>query len=148
MHDRIPAHCCCLIRPNPIIVVVAVTVPPASNNMDAHVEPRASAPTTSPFFHTPPTAEAHSLAILHIKRDSLLPIVLQTTADDGYAEGAVVNTRYGSYPHSTLIGVPWGSQVRASNVDTGSRGRKGKLAKPEISATSKQDDQNESNAPN
>jgi tRNA (adenine57-N1/adenine58-N1)-methyltransferase len=134
-----------LIHANPIIVVVAVTVPPASNNMDAHVEPRASAPTTSPFFHTPPTAEAHSLAILHIKRDSLLPIVLQTTADDGYAEGAVVNTRYGSYPHSTLIGVPWGSQVRASNVDTGSRGRKGKLAKPEISATIKQDDQNESN---
>jgi tRNA (adenine57-N1/adenine58-N1)-methyltransferase len=98
--------------------------------MDESVENRAPVPATSPFFHTPPTAEAHSLAILHIKRDSLLPIVLQTTADDGYAEGAVVNTRYGSYPHSTLIGVPWGSQVRASNVDTGSRGRKGKLAKP------------------
>jgi tRNA (adenine57-N1/adenine58-N1)-methyltransferase len=98
--------------------------------MDEAAENRAPAPATSPFFHTPPTAEAHSLAILHIKRDSLLPIVLQTTADDGYAEGAVVNTRYGSYPHSTLIGVPWGSQVRASNVDTGSRGRKGKNAKP------------------
>jgi tRNA (adenine57-N1/adenine58-N1)-methyltransferase len=98
--------------------------------MDEAVENRTPVLATSPFFHTPPTAEAHSLAILHIKRDSLLPIVLQTTADDGYAEGAVVNTRYGSYPHSTLIGVPWGSQVRASNVDTGSRGRKGKLAKP------------------
>jgi len=102
------------------------------------VEHGASTPTTSPFFHTPPTAEAHSLAILHVKRDSLLPIVLQTTADDGYAEGAVVNTRYGSYPHSTLIGVPWGSQVRASNVDTGSRGRKGKLAKPDISTLPKE----------
>jgi len=103
--------------------------------MDDAAQHRASTPTTSPFFHTPPSAEAHSLAILHIKRDSLLPIVLQTTADDGYAEGAVVNTRYGSYPHSTLIGVPWGSQVRASNVDTGSRGRKGKLAKPATSAS-------------
>jgi tRNA (adenine57-N1/adenine58-N1)-methyltransferase len=102
--------------------------------MDEAAQHRASTPLTSPFFHTPPTAEAHSLAILHVKRDSLLPIVLQTTADDGYAEGAVVNTRYGSYPHSTLIGVPWGSQVRASNVDTGSRGRKGKHAKPSAPA--------------
>lgn len=88
-----------------------------------------TAPTTSPFFHTPPTAQADSLAILHIKRDSLLPVTLRTTADDGYAEGAVTNTRFGSYPHSTLIGVPWGSQVRASKVDTGTRGRKGKNAK-------------------
>ena len=37
----------------------------------------------------------------------------------------MTNTRFGSFPHSTLIGVPWGSQVRASAVDTGSRGRKG-----------------------
>lgn len=41
---------------------------------------------------------------------------------DGYVEGAVLNTRFGSFPHSTLIGVPWGAQVRASDVDTGSRG--------------------------
>lgn len=45
--------------------------------------------------------------------------------DDGYAEGKVINTRFGSFPHSTLIGLPWGSQVRASKVDTGSRGRRG-----------------------
>lgn len=88
-----------------------------------------AAPATSPFFHTPPTAQADSLAILHIKRDSLLAVTLRTTADDGYAEGAVTNTRFGSYPHSTLIGVPWGSQVRASKVDTGTRGRKAKKAK-------------------
>jgi tRNA (adenine57-N1/adenine58-N1)-methyltransferase len=146
--ERIPAHS---NRPRPI-----TTINPWYQTtmamMDEQVENRASTPATSPFFHTPPTAEAHSLAILHIKRDSLLPIVLQTTADDGYAEGAVVNTRYGSYPHSTLIGVPWGSQVRASNVDTGSRGRKGKLAKPDISTpaqstrskdTAKQDHQDQ-----
>ena len=36
-----------------------------------------------------------------------------------------MNTRFGSFPHSTLIEIPWGSQVRASAVDTGSRGRKG-----------------------
>ena len=45
--------------------------------------------------------------------------------DEGYSEGKVVNTRFGSFPHSTLIGLPWGSQVRASKVDTGSRGRRG-----------------------
>lgn len=87
------------------------------------------APAVSPFFHPPLTAQADSLAILHVKRDSLLPVTLRTTANDGYAEGAVTNTRFGSYPHSTLIGVPWGSQVRASKVDTGTRGRKTKNAK-------------------
>ncbi|KAM0721640.1 hypothetical protein Q7P37_002565 [Cladosporium fusiforme] len=106
------------------------------------------APATSPFFHTPPTAQADSLAILHVKRDSLLPVTLRTTADDGYAEGAVTNTRFGSYPHSTLIGVPWGSQVRASKVDTGTRGRKAKNAKKNAPApaqeAAQQQPQNES----
>jgi tRNA (adenine57-N1/adenine58-N1)-methyltransferase catalytic subunit len=41
----------------------------------------------SPFFYTPPTAEADGLAMLHLRRDSLLPIVLRASADDGYAEG-------------------------------------------------------------
>ena len=72
--------------------------------------------------------KASSLAILQLSRDNFLPVYLQAAAGehDGYAEGAVINTRYGSYPHSTMIGVPWGSQIRASKVDTGSRGRKKK----------------------
>lgn len=86
-------------------------------------------PLRSPFFHTSPTTEADSLAILHLKKDSLLPVKLRSTANDGYAEGAVTNTRFGSFPHSSLIGLEWGSQVRASKVDTGTRGRKGKHAK-------------------
>ena len=85
-------------------------------------------PRSSPFFSTPPTAETGSLAILQLKRDNLLPITLRDSADDGYAEGAVTNTRFGSFPHSTLIGLEWGSQVRASKVDTGTRGRKDKQA--------------------
>ncbi|SMR55486.1 unnamed protein product [Zymoseptoria tritici ST99CH_1E4] len=85
----------------------------------------------SAFFQPPPTATAHSLAILHLRRDSLLPVKLQTTADDGYAEGAVTNTRFGSFPHTTLIGLQWGGQVRASKVDTGTRGRKSKKVKPD-----------------
>lgn len=92
---------------------------------------------SSPFFHTAPTANADSLAILHLTRDNLLPIKLQATADDGYAEGAVTNTRFGSFPHSTLIGLEWGSQVRASKVDTGTRGRKGKNATKQDDAAEK-----------
>lgn len=82
----------------------------------------------SPFLRTPSIAAVDSLAILHLKRDSLLPITLRSASNDGYAEGAVTNTRFGSFPHSTLIGKEWGSQVRASKVDTGTRGRKKKQA--------------------
>ena len=81
----------------------------------------------SAFIHPRPLSNTGSVAILHLKRDHLVPVVLRS-ADaeaDGYAEGAVTNTRFGSFPHSTLLNVPWGSQVLASKVDTGSRGRKG-----------------------
>ena len=76
----------------------------AMDGVEQHHDLALSVPTTSPFFHTPPVAEANSLAIFHVKRDSLLPITLRTTADDGYAEGAVTNTRFGSvsYTHLTL----------------------------------------------
>ncbi|SPQ21778.1 9ff5390b-b8e0-4686-82f0-4a6eeb533a37 [Thermothielavioides terrestris] len=90
------------------------------------------APTTrtcvSPFLDPGPRTKANSLAIVQLSRDNLLPVYLQVPngEHDGYAEGAVVNTRYGSFPHSTMLDVPWGSQIRASKVDTGSRGRKRK----------------------
>lgn len=92
----------------------------------------ANSPQPSPFLDPTSTATTNSLAILYLKRDLLLPIVLQAQDPfhEGYSEGKVTNTRFGSYPHSTLIGKPWGSQVRASAVDTGSRGkRKGKKRK-------------------
>lgn len=81
----------------------------------------------SPFLQCSPTTQTDQLAILHLKRDLLLPTLLrsQDDANEGYDEGKVTNTRFGSFPHSTLLNVPWGSQVRASAVDTGSRGRKG-----------------------
>ncbi|KAK8203584.1 tRNA (adenine-N(1)-)-methyltransferase catalytic subunit trm61 [Zalaria obscura] len=85
----------------------------------------------SPFFNPGETATAESLAILHLRRDQLVPVILSdpTNNADGYAEGAVTNTRFGSFPHSTLVNLPWGSQVLASKVDTGSRGRKGNKRK-------------------
>lgn len=83
--------------------------------------------TRSPFLHPGTSAEAASLAVLHLRRDQLLPVVLEDAqAQDGYKEGVVTNTRFGSYPHSTITDQPWGTQVLASQVDTGTRGRKRK----------------------
>jgi tRNA (adenine57-N1/adenine58-N1)-methyltransferase len=82
----------------------------------------------SPFLHPESVAVPNKLAIIHLKRDLQVSTILKQHDDDdeGYAEGKVVNTRFGSFPHSTLIGKPWGSQILASRVDTGSRGRRGK----------------------
>ena len=83
---------------------------------------------TSSFLTPVPVAQEGSLVSLHLRRDLSLPVLLSSAAasaeDEGYAEGMVTNTRFGSFPHSTIIGIPWGSQIRASKVDTGSRGRK------------------------
>lgn len=82
--------------------------------------------TSSPFLSPASAAQANSLAIIHLKRDLLIPTILRAHDDsnEGYSEGKVTNTRFGSFPHTTLIGESWGSQVRASAVDTGSRGRR------------------------
>ncbi|GAP83955.2 putative tRNA methyltransferase complex GCD14 subunit [Rosellinia necatrix] len=85
--------------------------------------------TTSPFLDPGPLTTPGALALVHLSRDNVVPVYLREGSGtvDGYSEGAVINTRFGSFPHSTLIGQPWGSQIRASIVDTGSRGRKRKL---------------------
>ncbi|KAI1458449.1 tRNA methyltransferase complex GCD14 subunit [Annulohypoxylon moriforme] len=90
----------------------------------------------SPFLNPGPRTKPNALALAHLSRDNIEPIYLNDTLDaiDGYAEGAVLNTQFGSFPHSTLLDKPWGSQIRASVVDTGSRGRRLKLnngAEPE-----------------
>lgn len=83
----------------------------------------------SPFFNPGTTSSADQLAILHLRRDALVPTILRTHDDEeqGYDEGKVVNTRFGSFPHTTLIDQLWGSQIVASDVNTGKRSRtKGK----------------------
>ncbi len=81
---------------------------------------------TSPFLYPGSVSTVDRLSIVHLKRDLQIPTILKDRDEDdeGYSEGKVVNTRFGSFPHSTLIGLPWGTQVRASKVDTGSRGRR------------------------
>ena len=81
---------------------------------------------TSSFLQSGSSASADSLAVLYLRRDLQIPTILreQDEKDEGYDEGKVTNSRFGSFPHSTLIGAPWGSQILASAVDTGSRGRR------------------------
>ncbi|KAF9894863.1 tRNA (adenine-N(1)-)-methyltransferase catalytic subunit trm61 [Aspergillus nanangensis] len=80
----------------------------------------------SPFLTPGTHSQLDSLALLHLRRDQTLPAILQHTSatETGYKEGKVTNTRFGSFPHSTLVNKPWGSQIAASKVDTGSRGRR------------------------
>tara|TARA_R110002003_G_scaffold219_6_gene16502 strand:- start:11320 stop:12837 length:1518 start_codon:yes stop_codon:yes gene_type:complete len=77
----------------------------------------------SPFLDPGTHASANNLGILQLRRDQLIPAVLSPHAESDYAEGKVENTRFGSFPHSTLVGQPWGTQILASIVDTGSRGK-------------------------
>jgi tRNA (adenine57-N1/adenine58-N1)-methyltransferase len=83
---------------------------------------------TSSFLSPGSTTQENHIASLHLRRDQSLPVKLTTIAtsleEAGFDEGRVTNTRFGSFPHSTLLSLPWGSQVRASKVDTGTRGRK------------------------
>ncbi|KZM19120.1 tRNA (adenine-N1-)-methyltransferase [Ascochyta rabiei] len=81
------------------------------------------APVISPFFDPGTHSSAHNLGIVQLRRDHLIPAVLAPNGDSDYAEGKVENTRFGSFPHSTLVDQPWGTQVLASVVDTGSRGK-------------------------
>lgn len=64
----------------------------------------------SPFFQPGSSTTPDGLALLHLRRDLIQATVLSSDKD------AVSNTRFGNYPHSTLLDVPWGSQVRASKL--------------------------------
>jgi tRNA (adenine57-N1/adenine58-N1)-methyltransferase len=87
------------------------------------------APACSPFLDPGSHSAADSLGILQLKRDHLIPAVLSAAASADYAEGKVENTRFGSFPHSTLIDQPWGTQILASVVDTGSRSARSRKRK-------------------
>src|SRR3984957_12521368 len=101
----------------------------------------------SPFLSPGLVAATDTLAIIHLKREQQIPAILKARDDDdeGYHEGKVVNTRFGSFPHSTLIGLPWGSQVRASKVDTGSRGRRDKSGKKRKRDSSEEETEHQDN---
>ena len=88
----------------------------------------------SPFLTPSTRSKSDEPALLYLRRDLTTPTILRTYDDEnlGYQEGKVANTRFGSFPHSTLIDQSWGSQIIASKVDTGSRGRKNKRKAAEL----------------
>ncbi|KAF2734331.1 tRNA methyltransferase complex GCD14 subunit [Polyplosphaeria fusca] len=88
-----------------------------------------TSPTPSIFFDPGTHSASGRLGILQLKRDHLIPTILSSATESEYAEGDVVNTRFGSFPHTTLIGQPWGTQILASVVDTGSRASTSKKRK-------------------
>ena len=73
----------------------------------------------SPFLNAGAGVSADSLAVLHLQRDAQVPVIVKGAhvASEHYVEGVVINTRFGSFPHSTLVDKPWGSQILASVVD-------------------------------
>ncbi|KAF7622739.1 hypothetical protein AFLA_010060 [Aspergillus flavus NRRL3357] len=83
----------------------------------------------SPFLTPGSRSQLDNLALLQLRRDQTIPTILQLhdEKNGGYKEGKVTNTRFGSFPHITLCDQPWGSQIIASKVDTGSRGRTQKM---------------------
>lgn len=68
-------------------------------------------PLPSPFLVTPTTIEADGTcpAIVHLKRDHHVPLVVKSST----SPPSILQTRFGEFPHTSLIGLPYGSQVRA-----------------------------------
>lgn len=109
--------------------------------MSNQVPPAASAlPAPSAFLHIPDTVTYSATpSILHLKRDLLLPVSFQASEAskdsteppaqrDGRSAGSskngILNTRFGDFPHASIIGQPYGSQVRATNLGHSNRKRK------------------------
>jgi tRNA (adenine57-N1/adenine58-N1)-methyltransferase len=83
--------------------------------------------TTSPFLHPGHSSADKHLGIISLKRDLQVATFLRAQSAANPTDG-ITNTRFGSFPHSTLLNVPWGSQVVASKVEISDarRGRKRK----------------------
>jgi tRNA (adenine57-N1/adenine58-N1)-methyltransferase len=83
--------------------------------------------TTSPFLSPGLSTLDKHLCIISLKRDLQVSTVLRTQSAANSTD-EITNTRFGSFPHSTLLNLPWGSQVVASKVETSDsrRGRKRK----------------------
>jgi tRNA (adenine57-N1/adenine58-N1)-methyltransferase len=75
---------------------------------------------SSPFLTPNTTASNGTLALISLGRDHI-PTIL-TGPTDEEPEGKITNSRFGSFPHTTILDLPWGSQITASNV--GSKERK------------------------
>lgn len=99
-------------------------------------------PAPSAFLHLPKTV-THSAtpSIIHLKRDLLLPLSFAAASPapaavapphrDGRSGASsapgVLNTRFGDFPHASILGQPYGAQVRATNLGHSNRKRKRRI---------------------
>lgn len=97
----------------------------------------------SPFLDPGPTASPSSLALLSLRRDLHTPLILQSADSADSEEQQVVNTRFGTYPHSTLVGLPWGTQVLASKEDSGRNRKSGRKRRREENDAGARDSEDE-----
>lgn len=117
------------MNPNSPTVTLATFLPSYQfDNIMATQEPSAI---PSAFLHPPVTIKPSPTPfIVHLRRDQLLPLELnpaKTTPNE------TLNTRFGHFPHKTLVGVQAGSQVKSSLV--GSERKRKRNGGPEEEGT-------------
>ncbi|KAF8468798.1 tRNA methyltransferase complex GCD14 subunit-domain-containing protein [Kalaharituber pfeilii] len=84
--------------------------------------PHAPSPYPSILLHPPTTIlPSPTPHIIHLRRDHLLPLVLNPFTA---SRNETLNTRFGHFPHRTLLHVPSGAQVKSSLVGAERRKRK------------------------
>jgi tRNA (adenine57-N1/adenine58-N1)-methyltransferase catalytic subunit len=108
----------------------------APERVPAPPKPFGHCSTYSAFINPGPNTTHGSLSLIALSRQSTVPALLRKpTASDPTDE--ITNTRFGSFPHSTLLSVPYGSQVIASNVNArdSKRGKKRKRGDSETADT-------------
>jgi len=105
-------------------------------------------PRPSPFLCPSNQAEDGNLALIALSRQSTIPTLLRA-ANSSNPTDEITNTRFGSFPHSTLLGSLWGYQVKASKVDARDkrRGKKRKRDEDETSAVTPAEDEDEIETP-
>lgn len=70
----------------------------------------------SPFFDPGLSTANGKLSLIVLSRQSAIPALLRSPNPTNPTD-EITNTRFGSFPHSTLLNRQWGTQVVASKVD-------------------------------
>lgn len=92
----------------------------------------------SPFLTPSVKTTKSELALISLGRHQIPAILNPPSAAD--PDGQITNSRFGSYPHATLVDIPWGSQVVASNVGARERNKGKKRKRGQLSATGAEND--------
>jgi tRNA (adenine57-N1/adenine58-N1)-methyltransferase len=91
----------------------------------------------SPFLTPPANTSESTLALVSLGR-AHVPAILSGPSPKE-PNGQIINTRFGAYPHSTLLNLPWGTQVLASNVGALNRRRGTKRKQKEAGISNNRD---------